>query len=80
MSTMIRFRAGQAEVEAIERTRRLYGFKTRAEAVRFLIRKAARPNPRWQDDPLFNFRIEGYVEPGEDLTSEQINRGLYGWD
>lgn len=67
-------------MDAIEEARRLHGFKTHAQAVRFLIRQGAKQKSRWEDDPLFNFKIEGYVEPDEDLTSEQINRGLYGWD
>lgn len=78
MPSVVSFRPTPDEVEAIERVRKAHGFKTRAEAVRYLIRQGARSVSDWRDDPLFQFAIEGFVEPGEDITSEDIDRALYG--
>ncbi len=78
MSDVVSFRPSQEEVEAIERVRRAHGFGSRAEAVRYLIREGARRASDWSDDPLFQFEIDGFVDPDEDITSREIDRQLYG--
>jgi hypothetical protein len=78
MADVVSFRPNREEAEAIERVRKAHGFKTRADAVRYLIREGARRASDWRDDPLFQFRIEGFVEPGEEITSREIDQALYG--
>ncbi len=78
MSDVVRFRPSDEEAEAIERVRKAHGFGARAEAVRHLIRAGARQVLDWREDPLFRFEIDDVAEPGEDITSRDIDRELYG--
>jgi hypothetical protein len=76
---VISFRPTPEEEETIESIRKAHGFPTRAEAVRYLIRQGARTTIPWQDDPLFRFKAPRTTREDDDITSSDINRGLYGW-
>lgn len=80
MPPVISFRPTPEEADEIEKTRRIHGFKTRAEAARYLIRQGARQSLSWKDDPLFQFQVEDDKKTKQDVTSKEINRELYGWD
>jgi hypothetical protein len=78
MDPVASFRPSREEREAIERVRRAHGFGTPAEAVQYLVREGARQAAAWSDGPLFRFRIEGFVEPGEELGPGDVDRVLHG--
>lgn len=78
MTDVVSFRPSAEELDAIERVRKAHGFSTRAETIRYLVREGARQKRDWTEDPLYEFEIEGFVRPDEDLTSRDIDRGLYG--
>lgn len=78
MTDVVSFRPSEEEMDAIERVRKAHGFATRAETVRYLVREGARRASDWTEDPLYEFEIEGFVRPGEDVTSRDIDRALYG--
>lgn len=78
MTEVVSFRPSRHEAQAIERVRKAHGFRTRADAVRYLIRQGVRRAADWKDDPLFQFEVGGFTQPGEDISSRDIDRALYG--
>lgn len=78
MSDVISFRPRGHEERIIQRTMESKGFKTRSEAVRYLI--AHGPPKESRRDPLMDLRLpdEFCLPAGRSLTSEEIDEALYG--
>jgi len=72
----VSFRPDAEEAKIIERTRRQLKLKTRADAIRHLIRRGAERRPL-SEDPAFKMRFPE-LRRGRSLTSEEIDRELYG--
>lgn len=78
MSGVVSFRPQPREEAIIRETMRTHGFRTRTETIRFLIRQAGTRD--FRDTPLGRFRLPGLLREGEELTSEGIDKELYGED
>lgn len=77
MSDEISFRPTEEDLEIIEVTRHRYGLTSRAEAIRHLIREAFQAQHPVAGDPVFRFRVPPEARNGEDLTSRNVDEGLY---
>jgi hypothetical protein len=75
MGDVVSFRPTDEEARIIERTRVELGLKTRAEAIRHLIKSGA-PRRKLSEDPVFGFRAGGKL--GRSLTSREIDDAVYG--
>lgn len=73
---VVSFRPDDEEMRIIERTRAQLGLKTRADAVRHLVRAGA-PKRDLSKDPAFQFRAPG-ARLARSLTSREIDDAVYG--
>lgn len=71
---VVSFRPDDEEARIIERTRVELGLKTRADALRHLIREGGKKR-RLSEEPVFKLRLG---KGGPSLTSEEIDRIVYG--
>lgn len=78
MAEVIGFRPSPEEWRLVERTRRALGFKTRADALRFLLRKGAEQSGPLANDPVFRLRIPELRAGRKGLSSREIDEELYG--
>ena len=76
MTEVVSFRPTAEELDEIERARRTLGFETRAEALRFLLRRGAATLGRLSQEPVF--RVRSKVGWKGELTSRSIDDLLYG--
>lgn len=77
MGEVVSFRADDEDVALIEATRRRLGLATRAEAIRHLLRLAARERPTFRESRLAKFRLPASVRTGRTWTSQEIDAALY---
>ena len=80
MTDVVSFRPSAQESEIIERARRQLGARSRAEAVRLLVRKGGARLGTLRDDPVAAFRVPPRYRGGPTLTSRKIDEALYGGD
>lgn len=78
MGDVVSFRPDDDESAAIERVRRREGFSSRAEAVRYLVRRGAESLGPLSTEPVFRYRVPAKFRGGETLTSREIDDELYG--
>jgi hypothetical protein len=78
MSEVVSFRPDDDEAAAIERVRRREGFSSRAEAVRYLVRRGAESIGPLSDEPVFRFRVPAAFRGGRSLSSREIDDAVYG--
>lgn len=78
MGDVVGFRPSDEERRILARTKAAMGFRTDAETLRYLVRKAAATQGSLADAPMFRFRVKGIRGLPRTLTSEQIDRDLYG--
>lgn len=62
----------------MERTRRAKGLRSRAAAVRYLIRRGAERTGSLADEPVFQYRVPKRFRVRRSLTSGEVDRELYG--
>lgn len=75
---VVSFRPSPDEARLLERTRRKKGLRSRAAAVRYLIRQGAEHGGSLADEPVFQYRVPKRFRVRRGLTSEEIDRELYG--
>jgi len=80
MGEVVSFRPSREEAALIERARRRMGLRTRAEAVRFLIREGSERGKRVADAPVFKLRAPEKYRLKRSLSSEEIDEVVYGGD
>lgn len=78
MADVVSFRPSQQEIDVVEKTRRALGLKSRAEAIRYLIRRGAERTGAISEDPVFQFRVTPSHRLRKGLTSREIDQELYG--
>lgn len=78
MSDVVSFRPDAEESALIERVRKREGFRSRAEAVRFLVRQGAKSLGPLSKDPVFRFRVPAEFRGGASLTSQEVDDLVYG--
>lgn len=78
MSEVVSFRPSADEAQLLERTRRAAGLRSRAEALRFLLRRALERSGPLSEDPVFRLRIPGLRRGRRGLSSGEIDKELYG--
>ena len=78
MGDVVSFRPDDDESAAIERVRKREGFRSRGEAVRFLIRQGARSLGPLSQEPVFRFRVPAEFRGGPSLSSREIDDLVYG--
>lgn len=80
VTDVVSFRPTEEEARMIERARKQIGARSRAAAVRWLLRTGAAKAGTPADDPVFKFRVpkKYRLKPGETMTKERIRDVLYG--
>jgi hypothetical protein len=77
VTDVISFRPTPEERAAIDQARLAHGLDTRAEAVRFLLRRGAEREGPLAADPVFRFRLGG-KRARRSLSSRELDDALYG--
>ncbi len=78
MSDVVSFRPTPEEFDAIEQVQAVMGFGSRAEAVRFLLRKGLAAEGRLGDEPVFKYRLPKTGGMPVGTSSREIDETLYG--
>jgi hypothetical protein len=75
---VVSFRPSAEEQVIIEQTRRALHLKTRADAVRALVRKGGERMGRLSADPVFQYRVPPRHRAKRTMSSREIDEALYG--
>lgn len=78
MADVVSFRPSEEEKQAIDRTQATLGLATRAEAVRYLVRKGAERAGPLNKDPVFTIRIARRHRGKRTMSSRELDEFLYG--
>lgn len=78
MTGVVSFRPTADEEALVDRTQRARGLKTRAEAVRYLLRRGGEREGPVAEDPVFQVRAAQPLRGKKTLTSRDIDHALYG--
>lgn len=74
------FRPSPEERAIIDRVKRAHGFRTEAEALRYLVRKGAEAEGVKRPVNLLAYRVPKRFRDGRTTTIEDIDTALYGED
>lgn len=78
MGDVVSFRPSDEESDLLARTQRRFGLKTRAEAIRHLLREAGKRARPLSDDPVLKFRVPKEFRGGRSQSSRELDAELYG--
>lgn len=78
VADVVGFRPTPEERAIIERTRRRLGFKTKAQALRHLVRMGDEADAKRALRSVLAYRVPKEFRGGPSTTSEEIDAALYG--
>lgn len=78
MADVVGFRPSDEERAMIERAKAAHGFRTNAEALRFLIRKGAQAEVGKRPETLLAYRVPKRFRDARTTTSKEIDEAVYG--
>jgi hypothetical protein len=78
VSDIVSFRPTPEEAALIERAAKALQSKSKADAIRYLIRLGSERAGPLNQDPVWRFRLPKKYRLGRSLTNEEIDQELYG--